>query len=122
LSHKERKEMLNEGIVLNDNKTAIKSEMIRQIRLLGPTDPDTWEWRVFTALTGRTREEIDWNEEDNHAGYYLWITVFDDLIEELIEDGYVRVRELDSGKRRQLVPVETDPDLNVSQIEFPTGS
>jgi hypothetical protein len=110
---KERREkMQNEGVIHEDTKIRAKSEMIRQIRELGPTTPQIWEKRVFEALTGRKRDEIDWEVEDNQAGYYLWIRSFDELVEELIEDGYVRVNEIDSNGRRVLAPLQTDPGLS----------
>ncbi len=61
--------MLDEGIIVNDTNTLMKSEMIKQIRELGPTDPDTWERAVFESLTGAKREDVDWGVEDNQAGY-----------------------------------------------------
>jgi hypothetical protein len=85
--------------------------MIRQIRELGPTTPQIWEKKVFEALTGRKRDEIDWEVNDNQAGYYLWIRSFDELVEELIEDGYVRVNEIDASGRRVLAPLQADPGL-----------
>jgi hypothetical protein len=111
--------MLNEGIITNSSATLIKSEMIRQLHELGPTTPDLWECSVFKALTGHDREEVDWSMKDNHAGYYTWIRSFDQLIEELIEDGYVRVEEHEEGRERTLVPVETDDPVDYSGLVYP---
>ena len=78
--------MLIEGIITGDTKALIKSEMIRQHRALGPTTPDAWERAVFKAQTGQAREDVDWDIEDNHAGYFAWIKSFDGFIDELIDD------------------------------------
>ena len=51
------------------------------------------EAAVFTALVGHSRDEIDWDVEDNKAGYYTWVKSFDQLIQELIEDGYMLTEE-----------------------------
>ncbi len=112
--------MLNEGVVLDDARTLMKSEMVRQIRRLGGTDPDTWERAVFEAITGEKREDVDWEVEDNHAGYYLWLKTFDQLIGELIDDGYVRERSAEEG-RRVLEPTEAEPAIEVSQLVYPSA-
>jgi hypothetical protein len=112
--------MLNEGIVLDDAKTLMKSEMIHQIRKLGETDPETWERAVFEAITGQKREDVDWAVEDNHAGYYLWVKTFDQLIGELIDDGYVRDQATE-GDRRILAPRDDEPDLDVSRLVYPSA-
>jgi len=110
--------MINEGVILSDTSIMMKSEMIRQIRKLGPTTPDEWERAVFRSLTGGSRDDLDWEFDDNHAGYHLWILTFDRLIEELIDDGYVTERESVDGTR-MLVPTETDPGLAVSRLAYP---
>ena len=83
--------MLNEGLIVDDSAALVKSEIVNQIRRLGPTSPDALERAVFKALVGHDREEVDWDIEDNQAGYYMWVKSFDRLIHELIEDGYERV-------------------------------
>jgi len=110
--------MLNEGFVANDTRTMIKSEMIKALWRLGPTDPDTWERTVFERLTGGRREDVDWAVEDNQAGYFTWVKSFDQLIGELIEDGHVVERYLRDGGK-QLAPVDNDGPLDVAQTVHP---
>ena len=88
--------------------------MVKQIRRLGPTTPDQFERAVFKALTGHDREEVDWDQEDNQAGYYTWVKSFDQLINELVEDGYILVEE-----RRVLKPSEADPQVDYSHLVYP---
>lgn len=111
--------MLNEGITTSDARTLIKSEMIRRLHELGPTTPDEWERSVFRALTGHDREEVDWRIEDNQAGYYSWIKSFDGLIEELIEDGYVRSEQAAETGERTLIPVPIDDPVQYSRLVYP---
>jgi hypothetical protein len=106
--------MLNEGVIVNDTAALIKSEMVRQIRALGPSTPDNLERAVFKAITGHDREEVDWDNEDNQAGYYTWIKSFDQLIAELIEDGYI-VADESAG----LVPTEGDAPIEYSYMAYP---
>ena len=106
--------MLNEGLILNDTKSLVKSEIVKQSRCLGPTTPDQLEAAVFTALVGHSRDEIDWDVEDNEAGYYTWVKSFDQLIQELIEDGYMLSEE--SGT---LVPTEEEPLSEYSHLVYP---
>ena len=101
--------MINEGVILNDKAASVKSQMVDCIRQLGACTPDELERAVFTALTGRERDEIDWNLEDNQAGYYTWIKSFDRLVGELIEDGYI----LDDSSG-MLRPTDTEPISNWS--------
>ena len=108
--------MLNEGLIVNDTSALVKSELVKQIRRLGPTTPDDLERAVFTALTGHEREDVDWDIEDNQAGYYLWVQAFDGLIAELIEDGYIRVEAGETSGKKRLVAAETDPALGVCQV------
>lgn len=113
--------MLNEGIVFNDTKSLVKSQIVREIRRLGPTNPDELERAVFQALTGLRREDVNWEYEDNHAGYYLWVKSFDQLLDELVDDGYIRVEKLGTPGTRRLHPVETEHDPLVSQAIYPSG-
>jgi hypothetical protein len=112
---------LNEGIITNDSKILMKSEMIRQLASLKETTPDEWERRVFESLTGHKREDVDWDFEDNQAGYYTWVLSFDHLISELEEDGYVRVEDA-GGNRKVLIATETDPPDDYSQFVYPSQS
>jgi FMN phosphatase YigB (HAD superfamily) len=109
---------VNEGIVMSDTKTLMKSEMLRRLALLKETTPDEWERSVFESLTGHKREDVDWDFEDNQAGYYAWIRSFDHLISELEEDGYVRVAEAD-GNRKVLLVTESDQPDDYSQFVYP---
>lgn len=103
--------MLNEGIIVNDTTALVKSEMVKQIRRLGDTTPDELERAVFKALSGHDREEVNWDLADNQAGYFTWLKSFDQLIEELVEDGYILVE----GPNR-LVRTEADPIIEYSHL------
>jgi hypothetical protein len=109
---------LNEGIVGSDTKTAMKSEMLRQLSLLDETTPDEWERAVFESLTGYRREDVDWDMADNQAGYYTWIRSFDQLISELEDEGYVYESNC-GGKRKVLRKTEWDPAIEYSQLVYP---
>jgi hypothetical protein len=111
--------MLNEGIITNSSKSLIKSEMLKQLWAQKQTTPDAWERAVFSSLTGHAREDVDWEFEDNKAGYYTWVRAFNELIDELTEDGYVRVEEHPDGTRT-LVATAADPGLELSQMAYPS--
>lgn len=111
--------MLNEGIVVNDATVLVKSEIINQIRRLGRTSPDELERVVFESLTGHKREEVDWDIEDNQAGYYTWLKSFDQLIEELVQDGYILVETQGDGSEKVLTPVDDLPAVDYSQLVYP---
>ena len=108
--------MLNEGVILNDTMALVKSEIVNQIRRLGPTTPEQLERAVFKALVGHDREEVDWDIEDNQAGYYSWIKSFDQRITELIEDGYIS-----TGDTGTLVPAEAEPRSDYSHPVNPSA-
>jgi hypothetical protein len=108
---------LNEGIIINDTKIAMKSEMIRQLGLLKQVTPDEWERAVFESLTGNKREDVDWAIRDNQAGYYTWIRSFDGLISELEDDGYVQV--VDAGDDRKILSkTDWDPTISYSELVY----
>jgi hypothetical protein len=109
--------MLNEGIVTSDSKALVKSEMVRQLHELKKATPDELERAVFTAITGGSREDIDWEVEDNKAGYFLWTKTFDGLITELEDDGYLVVEK--EGDGSILAATEKQPDMEVSQMNYP---
>jgi hypothetical protein len=109
--------MLNEGILTNDDTVLVKSEIIRQLRALESTTPDQLEQAVFTALTGARRSDVDWEFEDNQKGYYLWIKSFDDLLQDLVTDGYVLVEKGEQGK--VLAAAAVDTDFDASQVAYP---
>ncbi len=110
--------MINEGIIASDSKIVVKSEMLKQLWALGPTDPDTWERALFRTMVGVEREDVDWDFEDNQAGYFTWIKSFDQLIAELVEDGYVQVKQVNGSKARYLVPTERDGSIDCSQLVY----
>jgi hypothetical protein len=107
--------MLNEGLIVNDTKALVKSEIVNQIRRLGPTTPDDLERATFKAITGHDREEVDWDIEDNQAGYYSWLKSFDGLVKELVEDGYIREEE----EPHRLVPTEAEETSEYSHLVYP---
>jgi hypothetical protein len=106
--------MLNEGLIVNDTSALVKSEIVNQIRRLGSTTPDTLERAVFKALVGHDRDEVDWEVEDNQAGYYTWLKSFDKLIQELTEDGYILAEE-----PNRLVPTEAESLSEYSHLVYP---
>ncbi len=108
-------EGINEGIIVNDSMALLKSEVERQIRRLGPTTPDELELAVFRALVGHDREDVDWDIEDNQAGYYTWIRSLDAVITELIEDGALLAE--DDGRLR---PTEAEPVSEPSFLVYPS--
>jgi len=114
--------MLNEGTITNNLETEIRSVIIRQIRALGPTTSDRLEAAVFKAITGHARDEVDWDVEDNQAGYYLWLKTFDNYVEQLIEDGFIRIEGDERSRAKTLVPAETDPPMGCAQNSPPTIS
>jgi len=109
---------LNEGIVVSDTKTAMKSEMLGQLQSLKQTTPDEWERAVFESLTGYRREDVDWDVPDNQAGYYTWIRSFDQLIGELEADGYVTAIDK-GGNRKVLRKTDGDPTIDYSELVYP---
>ena len=94
--------MPNEGLIVNDSTALVKSEIVRQIRRLGSCSPDELERAVFEALVGRSREEVDWEIEDNQAGYYTRVKRKADV--------RVRYTDLDS----QQIELETDGLLAIA--------
>lgn len=111
--------MLNEGLILNNAAALVKSKIVDEIRDLGPTSPDELERAVFKSITGHSREEVDWDIDDNQAGYYTWLKSFDGLIGELIEDGYITVQQ--EGDQRRITPTEALPDVAYSHLTYPAG-
>jgi len=109
--------MLNEGIIVNDAKAVVKSEMVRQLRRLERATPDQWERAVFTAFTGQKREDVDWRFEDNQAGEFLWLTSFDKLVAELVDDGYARAVTV--GGHPLIEATDTEEVGSPSQLVYP---
>ena len=112
--------MLNEGIVKPDVRQLMKTEMIRELHQLGSATPLRFQHAVFNRCTGEDFAELDWDCEDNKAGAFLWTKSFDQLIGELVEDGFVREAQDESSGEAILVPVEVDPDVDWSRFVYPT--
>jgi hypothetical protein len=106
--------MLNEGLIVNDATSLLKSEILNQIRRLGPTTPEKLERAVFQALANHDRDDVDWSIEDNQAGYYTWVRSFDQLVTELIEDGSILTEDV-----RMLVPTPAEPLSEPSHLVYP---
>ena len=112
--------MLNEGIVKPDIRQLMKTEMIRELHELGGATPLRWQHAVFKRCTGEEFSDLDWDFEDNQAGAFLWTKSFDQLILELVEDGFVREAEDDGSGEAILVPVDVDPDIDWSKFVYPS--
>ena len=108
--------MLNEGIIVNNAASLMKSEIIDQMRHLGSATPGELERAVFKSLTGHDREEVDWDIEDNQAGYFTWMKSFDQLLVELIEDGY-----MSKEGPSTLVAMQPEPGTQYSHLVYPSG-
>jgi len=117
---RKEKEMVNEGIILNNDEVLLKSAMLNELANLEETTPEELQRVVFHFLTGHAWEEVDWDREDNQAGAFLWIKTFDRFLAELAEDGYVRTHE--HGGETYLVPGEQDPPIDYSQVGFRRAS
>ena len=111
--------MLNEGIITSDARSLVKSEMLKQLWSAKQTTPDDWERAVFSSLTGQTREDVDWEFEDNQAGYYTWLKTFDRYAGELVEDGFVDSTERDGAKL--FIALEADPAIGWSPLVGPAA-
>jgi hypothetical protein len=110
--------MINEGNVTDGTPALLRSEMVQQLQSLGSASPDEWERAVFRALTGHDREDVDWDFEDNQAGYYTWIRSFDGFAQELVDDGFVKVGRQEGAP--VCLPAETDPPIGWSQVAYPS--
>ena len=113
--------MLNEGIVKPDIRQLMKTEMMRELHALGGATPSHWQEAVFKRFTGEDFSELDWDFEDNQAGAFLWTRSFDELIQELVEDGFVREWENEDSTERIMVPVDVDPDIDWSRFVYPSS-
>jgi hypothetical protein len=114
--------MLNEGIIQPDTRQLMKTEMIRELHELGGATPLHWQHAVFKRCTGEDFTELDWDFEDNKAGAFLWTKSFDQLVEELVEDGFVREAEDEHTGEAILVPVDVDPEIDWSRFVYPPES
>lgn len=111
--------MLNEGIVKPDVRQLMKTEMIREIHELGSATPLRWQHAVFKRCTGEEFSELDWDFEDNKAGAFLWTKSFDQLVKELVEDGFVREAEDEKTGEAVIVPVDVDSEIDWSKFVYP---
>jgi hypothetical protein len=112
--------MLNEGIVRPDARQLMKTEMIRELHELKRATPLHWQHAVFKRCTGEEWTELDWDHEDNKAGAFLWTKSFDQLIGELVEDGFIREARDEKTGEAVLVPVDVDPDIDWSKFVYPS--
>jgi hypothetical protein len=111
--------MLNEGIIRPDTRQLMKTEMIREIHELGKATPLDWQHAVFKRCTGEDFSELDWDFEDNRAGAFLWTKSFDELVVELVADGFVCEAEDEKTGKGVIVPVDVDPDIDWSRFVYP---
>lgn len=112
--------MLNEGIVKPDTRQLMKTEMIRELHQLGGATPLRWQHAVFKRCTGEDFSEVDWDFEDNQAGAFLWTKSFDQLIDELVGEGFVCEATDERTGEAILVPVEVDPAIDYSRFAYPS--
>jgi len=108
--------MVNEGVVISSSATELRSQMLTELERLGAADADAWEQAVFTALTGANRNAVDWDIEDNQAGYNLWIKAFDQLIQELIDDGFVLLVDGAQRSERRFTLRDIDPPVEFDRL------
>jgi hypothetical protein len=113
--------MLNEGIVRPDTRQLMKTEMIREIHELGSATPLQWQHAVFKRCTGEEFSELNWEIQDNQAGAFLWTKSFDQLVAELVEDGFVRESEDRKTGEGILVAVDVDPNIDWSRFVYPSS-
>jgi hypothetical protein len=116
----EEQTMLNEGIIKPDARQLMKTEMIQELHELGGTTPLRWQHAVFKRCTGEDWSEVDWSYEDNKAGAFLWTKSFDQLVEELVDEGFVCQAQDEKSGEAILVPVDVDPDIDWSRFVYPT--
>lgn len=112
--------MLNEGIIKPDLRQLMKTAMIRALHDLGSATPSRWQEAVFKRCTGEDFSELDWDFEDNQAGAVLWIKSFDQLIRELVEDGFVREEQSEGSAKPVMVLVDVDPEIDWSRFVYPS--
>jgi hypothetical protein len=112
--------MLNEGIVKPDTRQLMKTEMIRELHQLGGATPLRWQHAVFRRCTGEEFSEVDWDVEDNQAGAFLWTKSFDQLIDELVGEGFVCEATDERTGEAILVPVDVDPAIDYSRFVYPS--
>jgi hypothetical protein len=82
-----------EGVIPMDNAAQMRTVMMTELRRIGEGTADAWERAVFEHLTGGAREDVDWDVEDNHAGYATWVRSFDQFAQALVADGFVTVTD-----------------------------
>ena len=119
-AYREDGTMLNEGIIKPDVRQLMKTEMIREIHQLGSATALLWQHAVFKRCTGEEFTNLDWDHEDNKAGAFLWTKSFDQLIGELVEDGFVCEAQDEGSGEAILVPVDVDPDIDWTRFVYPS--
>ena len=115
----EEQAMLNEGIIKPDTRQLMKTEMIQELHQMGGATPLRWQHAVFKRCTGEDWAEVDWSYEDNKAGAFLWTKSFDQLVEELVDEGFVCQAQDESSGEAILVPAEVDPEIDWSRFVYP---
>jgi hypothetical protein len=111
--------MLDEGTTLTSTPATLRSAMVRQIVRLGHATADEWERAVFESIIGGRREDVDWEFQDNQAGYYMWLKSFDRYARQLVADGFVDVVVRDG--QRLFLAFETDPPIDWSAFPLPAA-
>ena len=99
--------MINEGRIVEDRKARVRSVMVQEIQRLGPTTPNEWQHQTYHVLTGIDPDKLDLSDVETEKTYFTWVRTFDTLIDELIDDGYVTLRE--HNGEWLLVPTEEEP-------------
>ena len=90
----------------SDSVSKFKTAMYRKLRALGTSDFDRWERSVFEEVTGRPREDVDWEDEANRQGYKLWVQSFHLLADELLREGHVRIESAGADGKMILSSVD----------------
>ena len=90
----------------------LKTVMMKELDRLQHTDARTWEQATFQAVTGEPAQNVDWDIQENVAGYRLWMGTFEQIAKELEADGYVEFTHFDSAglpfvRARPLTPEQT---------------
>jgi len=106
--------MPNEGAINGTRKHQLKSAMMQQIERLKETDARTWEQATFTAITGESVDDIDWEIKENVAGYRLWMGTFEQIAHELEADGYVEFTHRDAAGIPFVKPRQVGPEQSWS--------
>ena len=93
--------------IFEETPASLRAQMLHELRLLGEATAPTWERAVFRALTGRQRDDLDWDHGENYLGYIAWLRAFAHSVAELVTEGAVVVEERDG--ETILVPLPAGP-------------